>query len=801
MHRLWVALLVALALIAGGCGGSSSPSPTDPVVDPDPTNPPDDGGDGTGGDDPGDPVGNEPFVPPLPPAAGQLAGRVQKGLLLYAEVSAFRRLDGGWVQVDTTLSDENGDFLLDIGEGEGPVRLQARLISGSRMICDFLANNCNLYFLADFGSPVSLPFPLSLEAVVPGNRSGEFVVISPLTHIAAAWAASMPGEPTDQKAMLALNRVADLFGLSADFVWHYPIDITRVEQIDWASESSLRHAWLSTAIGQDMLNNGLQNNIMPADYFAALATSFVAAFGQLSGPTASQLALLLQEVSDTITSKLGIDTASLPVASLIAQLDAYGSAETQLPLAMVPGNDDSARGVFFLEMINEYLSAAGINADADILARWADYSAWIGVEGEDWYGIAVLVDAVAQAVALGLAHDAIAYQPGCVAMEQYADPIIATGITDVVPLSLFDGERPDHYVSVCHDGTETELVFSTINGTYLGQQIALRLRLQESSVSNGERLIAFVVPEDASVDDVSASGWLGGGAAFHLRVPDQTGSAQGLAGWFDFISSGEVSPLNLADFRALTGSLEVALSYQLASASGSGQAYALDLTAAAQMDAPAYLAGNQPLLAVSMEELSVSVSGEGGTPRFRFALRDVPGALPLLYPGTLELARPLSVNGSIRLMLEGLPTLDWNLQGSSDWLTGQVVRLLDVVDGEGTLTSRAGEFDYRGTAELLAHDVGRDFPRFALTTAGGTRTVTDVNTGTTALVASLENSRGGYLMAGDTVLAVLRAFYAANGSGGADVYPLGEPVRVYRWADPVSPEPPAPPDEGGAEPQ
>jgi hypothetical protein len=782
-------LLLSLALLAtaacgGGGGGSAEPPPGGGSPEEPPPEPP------------GDPV--PVFAPPARPAEGVLLGRVQKGILVAAEVTAARWSEGAWIAVDSTVSDEAGHFQLVVGDGAGPVRITARRISGSALICDFTGSSCQALGTS-FGGLFNLPVPLQLEAIVPGGHTGDYVVVSPLTDLAAGWVDQFPGDPTNQKAQIALRRVADIFALPTDFVWHYPIDITRAEQIEWASAATLQHAWLSAAIGQDMLNRLFAESLMPEDYFGGLAAAFAGEMGQANGVWLGHIRALLDQVTSTVSSKLSLSRSLDDISVLVATLDQYQEALTSLPWPMVPGADDAAPAQQLLDHLDHYLVDLGMAESGDWRQRIAALTSWLEGEAEEWNAARVILDALVHGVVAGYALESLTGLESCVDIGDQAANLIATGLTDTVPLTLVAGDRAPDYIRVCPADTGIDLVFGGAGRSFLDYDVDLRLRVQTLALDAGVRSISLSFVNDALVVDGITVTVVAAGSQLSLQHGDDEAARETLRGLMEILVGGEPDSARLLAIRDAESVIALQLEGEVASVVQPARRNRLLLDAEMELTAPQYLAGEAPLARIRLADVDMDHRDDSGASVFRLTLRQHGAGMALLTDPDIQLDRPVSIRGSWQLAAFELPVLDINVDGESAWLSRQMQRFLGVFDGLGGFVTDWAQVDFQGAAEWRVQDPARDYPHYQMVAADQLLIFADATTQNAVLDLNLVSGGGGYLGIGNSLLGTALFWYGAEDLAGVDVAALGRANRVYRWAEAFTrtpPLPPAPPPDG-----
>lgn len=198
------------------------------------------------------------------PATTTATGGAAKGILKNAQVTVSVWNAASHSFVDTgfhTTTDAQGRFSVSLPNNGQPLLVTVETDAQTTMACDSI-DACT-------GTSDITPKHFKLQAILPdGNAAANFAV-TPLTTLAAAWVQHLPGDVRVNSASVeqALAQVANLFGLSADFFAHLPVDITDYENI---GDQNVTAELLGSAFfidGEDIqttldnvINNFLANN-------------------------------------------------------------------------------------------------------------------------------------------------------------------------------------------------------------------------------------------------------------------------------------------------------------------------------------------------------------------------------------------------------------------------------------------------------------------------------------------------------------------------------------------------------------
>lgn len=258
-------------------------------------------------------VGNEVVVDPEP-VVRNLEGRAVKGVIRHGVLEAHEFSGGLWQLLSVGFTDADGFFNIDLTGVANPVRISVTADANTRILCDALSGCGEVAF----GGETLPPENFRLVTILPSDYAGAAIAVTPLTYLAAHWIESMPaGLPvTDDLINMANARVADLFGLSPDFIGDLPLDLTDTEELD--GSGALLHSVLAASFSGVAYANGADLQ-MVLDLYAA---EFAGLAGQLLVATdfnTMQPGLdLIQQVASGLLQAL-VDESSR--AALLASVD------------------------------------------------------------------------------------------------------------------------------------------------------------------------------------------------------------------------------------------------------------------------------------------------------------------------------------------------------------------------------------------------------------------------------------------------------------------------------------------------
>jgi|GEM_PF-5493564 len=313
---------------------------------------------------------------------GPVAGRAAKGVIQDADVDAYQRVGGGWTLATTTSTDMSGAFTFEDGLPAGPVLLVVHGNAGgtSRVVCD-AADGCGdagleggeeitVNGIVDFGETLPLPEGFEMRAILPAERTGLVAAITPATDMAATFVSGLPGEINDRSIGIALNQVAGLLGLSADFYRVTPLDITNAAELALASDSAIQQALIAAAMAtQDSGDMG--------ESMAAYSQRFFRYAGQL--PLEGEYSVLsLDAAAQQVLGALGSPAGASDYFQ--EWLDGFAGAQSAIALSGDYDTDDLAQASLSLDPLNTYLNMAGIDATGTFLQNEAAQVEWLVTE-------------------------------------------------------------------------------------------------------------------------------------------------------------------------------------------------------------------------------------------------------------------------------------------------------------------------------------------------------------------------------------------------------------------------------------
>lgn len=277
LTRFLAIVVVALVTACGGGGGGGGSSPSD-----------DSGGDPGNGNNDSDGSGG---------GTDNVSGRTVKGVMSDADVVASVRDGSGWTELDTATTDAEGHFALDLGNPDAPVRITVSAASASQMVCD-APSGCGD---TAYGNSFTPATGFSLSTLVPASRISEDteLAVTPLTNMAAAWAQDFPQGVNKASVKLAHTRVANLFGLSPDYAYNTPVDITEDSEVDAAADGALQHSIFAASFAELAANESLDP--------LAVTTDAATMFNLLGGQALNQSGELTRAQVEQWITDLGGD--------------------------------------------------------------------------------------------------------------------------------------------------------------------------------------------------------------------------------------------------------------------------------------------------------------------------------------------------------------------------------------------------------------------------------------------------------------------------------------------------------------
>jgi hypothetical protein len=775
--RLFLCVLV-LALLAG-CGGSSGGVKSDA--------PPDDSGDG-GGD-----TAPPPEEPVVKPPAGWLEGGVLKGLLIGAEVTVSRWHDGAWAQTDVLFTDDHGRFLVEVGDSNKPLKLSALTISGTKMVCDMpsLCSGTN------FGQTLSMPAGIRLDAILPGGRSGEFVTVSPLTHLAAAWVESLPLGPDNHVAQVALTRVADLFYLTPEFVWTAPAVITTVDSLEAASASQLRHGWLAAAMGEAMVNSS-----GPFTFLDATGATFSDALGQLDGSFLQALGQHADRVSLAVAQRVDHDADLATVAELVSALKSTPLGLSSLPLRPELDAEPVQRAIEVIDTLVAVAAEWGVDQEATLHGDYNQQVFWLTDEDAYARPLEILMDAMIQALIVALVVEGLDSDADCAPMSDFASVLVGSGQGDTYPVDVFDWlVRPTGYVLLCPDSSGVaRLLFSTMPDPEFGDievnfavEVAL---LSESGLS--PRRMRIRTLEDSLLRTNQVELALRSPLVIELSLADAEQAKSAFVSIRQLIREGRLASDLRQPIRDLHIEATASMDMAFISRAAPMRSIEFALNASTVLDGPGFLSGEGSLLDTTIESGSFRVSDETGSQFLALGVYPAPGVLSPATPMRWQLGRLSSLLGGLWFSLdetrriETAADLSMSRPGEA-W--ANMLRFFDSAYPEDALLPA---FNYQGEVELYIDQAELLFPQYRFDWSGSALTVSDV-VGQRLLEVHRAAAEAAYIYDGEGGLfATLRWFCEPDG-GGVEIAVQAREPSSYLWQDRCFPPSGGEGEDGGLE--
>ena len=198
-----------------------------------------------------------------------LTGRVIKGVIENANVTTYNVVDGKISQppIKSSMTDLNGSYeiktprkqLLNVENSSSIVYLEASASSNPRrptlMTCDSIngcgvKNNTTINFGDTF--PVSKDFKLRGYVIIDPNNNKTSAQLTPWSHMAVAYAESLPGGLSVSNIDEANATISKIFSFSQPVNTLTAIDLTSNSEMDSASDAEL----VATIIASSLLNMG-----------------------------------------------------------------------------------------------------------------------------------------------------------------------------------------------------------------------------------------------------------------------------------------------------------------------------------------------------------------------------------------------------------------------------------------------------------------------------------------------------------------------------------------------------------------
>lgn len=296
-------------------------------------------------------------------------GTVNKGVVRNGLVSVYAVNNGKRGQLLTTTStNQHGQFSASFASHSIPVLIEVTAASGSAptlMACD-AGNGCGgftSHFELDangngqinFGENFPVSSDFRLTTALPSTHLGTQTSISPLTHLAAQYAASLPQGLGDTSINVAMSLVQNLFALHGNLLDLKAVDITNPAAVVSASTSELRYALVSGAI------MGLTDSTHFNATLSELTTAFLQNDGRLTNRSEDSTVIAyldLVEQAQATADTLELEDFSVEFAALVNQLQS-ADADSLTGFQGTPSQDLAGLG-----------KAKQFVAD---LAQWQDY--------------------------------------------------------------------------------------------------------------------------------------------------------------------------------------------------------------------------------------------------------------------------------------------------------------------------------------------------------------------------------------------------------------------------------------------
>ena len=287
------AAAMASALMLGlGCGGSH----TSPAAAAPPTAP--------------------PAPPPVAPSANTISGRVAKGILEQAPVSASELVAGAWQSRGTGLTDGKGNFKLVLTGYSGlPLRLTVTAGAGATMTWDGASGSGHA-----FGVLEPLPGDLQMSTVLSGLPSGSAtgIPITPYSSMADAAVEANLAAATAASILAANQAISTLTGF--DVLGTPVADLTDPVAMAAATPAEQRAAAMAAAL-TFLVPPGGSVATAVANLSQSMASGQFTSQSPVSAATLAQAWLtvaatpeLADQLSGQVKSALEFDAASLATA-------------------------------------------------------------------------------------------------------------------------------------------------------------------------------------------------------------------------------------------------------------------------------------------------------------------------------------------------------------------------------------------------------------------------------------------------------------------------------------------------------
>jgi len=398
-----------------------------------------------------------------PSSSASINSSAVKGVIDNGRVVASRWQEGAWTQVASTLTNEAGDFSLNLQDAQpGILRLELLLsdnpAEATRMRCDAPAG-CGT---AVFGEWQELAIAPALVSWARVESSGAVAVmpLTPLSTLVVRYAESISGVLSNASLSFAQERVARMLGVSSSVLMARPGDITSTTFVAAASADAMQVTLLSAAFAQ-MAAGGDLNQVLN-DFVAGLIENN----GRLQQEGDVSLSHLLTSASE-VGAQVDVDASRLRVAEWQSRIAALVSGQLS-PLNSIALNtsvfvtDLGALGVDVAKVIRD---SGAFNLEHLMVKELSEFGWLLGTDSQ----------AVAEVAIQTVAYAAL----GSVYLDALPPSINST------PLASGD------LTAVLNRKTETTPNQLLLTGTYKGLQVDLTIDLTSFKEGAANKLFVY----------------------------------------------------------------------------------------------------------------------------------------------------------------------------------------------------------------------------------------------------------------------------------------------------------------------
>ena len=668
---------------------------------------------GCGGDDKSLFTSQAAAGPDASQADGAVEGRAVKGVLDGALVTAERLVDGEFQWVAQTLTDSNGMYAFDaLPAGIIRVTVTPAADGSTRMLCDAAggcgahvdpADDSNENTVVDFGEwgPVPEEFSMASITVVEPDVA-QTLSVSPLTHLAAAWAQAFPGTINEDVVALAFRRIAAVFLVPEGF------EHTHIPAL---SDSGMTQAQYQQALVNALFAGA--DGGTPGSSLAGFADSFVGLGGQmpLPGEGYSMQTLMADlPLLGALLDEGGVSALEGYMASLFGT---WGKvAVTTAGGAVVTDQEAFDGAVAVLDELDHYLGLAGIDESGTFLATQSAQIDW--VFNDDMFNfIKVAVVAAVPVLVATIRGDALA-----------ASDTDNDGVLDL------SGMLPGGPLVVTYY-YQTSPQTITVTGVSNGQLIDMTVELEP--IGSGQVLDYAL---DATLVNSTAAGTLNGTLGLNLYNTD-------LASLFEAETAEQIAAV-LATLRIRA---EIAGSGSLVNVSDE-RTISGDLHAWGEINVPAFGAGAGTFLEAEL------ISGSLCSPNMDciYTLDGQSGVHVLMDTDA-------AAEFAFGFEAFGMPAMEMTGSGSLSGAAGLAQDVYDSLSGASALDTELVVALTGILAEAIGNTQGNallrvpaDGKQWHFTLDGGRVDVSATNDTRVALSVFLTSVAGGYLFSGDQLV-------------------------------------------------